>query len=294
MIDEINKYKKRTLGWLGEQAKKDGFDSIRDWQNWKREKINELIKNGEFEQLWTKEKVCDIIRNFVKEKGRNPVVTDFDNNPRYSSINIIWSLFGSFNNALREAGHCDGNKEYTTKNRIHVSFDGINFFWTVYESTNGKLIMNPTKDDLYETKLKTYNSTNVCSICREEWEKEGNELTDKSILRPKNARRFDIGNIEIWVCESHSGRYRQKLPNSQNNIKKSLADCRTGNSTDHTKILGNNCEKLTEKWLGAGRLSAKYDNYSNLPLDHDPVPNGVTVEIGRKLVDVWDGATDKG
>jgi len=31
-----NKYEKGSLGWLRVQAKKDGFDNIRDWQFWNR------------------------------------------------------------------------------------------------------------------------------------------------------------------------------------------------------------------------------------------------------------------
>lgn len=30
-----NKYEKGTIGWLREQAKKDGFDNIRNWNKWK-------------------------------------------------------------------------------------------------------------------------------------------------------------------------------------------------------------------------------------------------------------------
>lgn len=32
---ETKKYEKGTLGWLREQAKKDGFDNIKSWQIWK-------------------------------------------------------------------------------------------------------------------------------------------------------------------------------------------------------------------------------------------------------------------
>lgn len=59
---------------------------LQDWQNWKREKINKRIKNGEFYQLWTKEKIYDVIRNFVKEKGRPPIKADLDSDPRYPTM----------------------------------------------------------------------------------------------------------------------------------------------------------------------------------------------------------------
>lgn len=34
MIEEKKEYKKYTLGWLRERAKKAGFENIRDWQKW--------------------------------------------------------------------------------------------------------------------------------------------------------------------------------------------------------------------------------------------------------------------
>lgn len=42
MTGNNKRYEKGTLGWLKEHAKKEGFDNIRDWQNWKR---NSSIKN---------------------------------------------------------------------------------------------------------------------------------------------------------------------------------------------------------------------------------------------------------
>lgn len=40
---ENKEYKKGSLEWLRECARKDGFDNIRDWQNWKR--LQKNIKN---------------------------------------------------------------------------------------------------------------------------------------------------------------------------------------------------------------------------------------------------------
>ena len=47
----MSKYEKGSLGWLIEQAKKDGFDNVRNWQNWKRDLKNKQIKRQE-EQCW--------------------------------------------------------------------------------------------------------------------------------------------------------------------------------------------------------------------------------------------------
>lgn len=176
-----------------------------------------------------------------------------------------------------------------SKYRIKVSFDGENFFWIVID--NGKLIKDPTKEDLKETKLKFYNKTNICDKCREELKIEYKELIDKSILYPGNAVHNidEKGNrTEEWVCLKHYGRnYNIYDPDSWNNIKKSLRDRRTGNLRDSDNILGDNSEDLTEKWLGAERLSVKYDIYASLPLDHGPVTKHINVKIGNKLVDLY-------
>lgn len=180
--------------------------------------------------------------------------------------------------------------EDTNKSRIYVSFNGQNFFWVVYNGYNKKLILDPTKEDLKGTKLKRYNHTNICLICREELERgKINDLTEKSILYPENAcRKKDRkGNkTEEWICSRHCRRnYQRYDSNSQFNIIKSMRDRRTGNLKDDSNILGDDCEKLTDKLFGTKRLSVEYDNYE-LPLDHSPIPDGISVAIGEKLVDL--------
>lgn len=83
------------------------------------------------------------------------------------------------------------------KYRMSVSIDEKNFFWIVID--NGKFIRNPTNEDIKKTKLISYNSTNICPICRKD-----NNITDKSILYPKNARQI----YGVWYCEIHSNRIR--------------------------------------------------------------------------------------
>lgn len=86
-------YKKGTFGWFKEQAKKDGFDNIKDWQNWKREKLNEKIRKGKFDQsLWTKEKLIDLIRKTYNNKQKVPIRSDFDSNPKYPNTTTIRRL----------------------------------------------------------------------------------------------------------------------------------------------------------------------------------------------------------
>lgn len=40
MEKNSKKYEKGTLGWLREQAKKDGFDDLSKWNQWKRGQAN--------------------------------------------------------------------------------------------------------------------------------------------------------------------------------------------------------------------------------------------------------------
>ncbi len=58
MEENNNEYEKGTLGWLREQANKDGFNDLSKWNEWKRSKRNEQrqIKN---EQRQIKNKVCN-------------------------------------------------------------------------------------------------------------------------------------------------------------------------------------------------------------------------------------------
>lgn len=94
------KCEKGTLGWLREQAKKDGFDNIGKWQNWKREQLKYIVGQSS----WTKEKIIDIIRRTYDKKKRIPTRADFDSNPNCPSINTIRKLLGGWNNAIIEAG----------------------------------------------------------------------------------------------------------------------------------------------------------------------------------------------
>jgi hypothetical protein len=170
-----------------------------------------------------------------------------------------------------------------TKYKVRISIDEEKFFWVIIE--NKKVINRyTTREELVKitTKVYYYNETNICDRCREE-----NNITDKSILYPGNARKFEIDKKIICYCERHSGIYRQKLPNSTDNLKKQLADCRTGNlDPNSNNAKGNNFEDLTFIWLGAKRLSVEYDKYSRLPFDHSHIPNGVSIKIGDKLVDL--------
>lgn len=169
------------------------------------------------------------------------------------------------------------------KNRISVSIDGENFFLVVIY--NERVIRNPTKEDRIGTKPKCYNETNICSRCREEYEREGKELTDKSILYPGNAYREynEKGNwTRNWLCERHNSINRQKLYNSQHNIDKSLRDHRIGNLDPYSETAkGKRSQELACILYGWENLNEKYDNYIT-PIDcYDP-KTGLYHQIGGR------------
>lgn len=150
------------------------------------------------------------------------------------------------------------------KYRISVSFDEKNFFWIVVY--NGKIIRNPTEEDLEGTKLKIYNKTNICPRCREEKERDGKELINEGILHPKNAlQEIDKNgkNTGEWVCKLHYSRSYNHCPNSTNSLIKSLRDRRTGNlDPDCNSAKGDGGEDLLCEWKGYTNLNKKYDNYT--------------------------------
>lgn len=110
-----------------------------------------------------------------------------------------------------------------------------------------------------------YNETNTCEfICMDN--KRCNDM-----LYPNNARRFDINGKSVWFCERHGSIYRQKLPNSQHNIIKSLANCRTGNQDPNSSSAkGDRSQKLScleFEWVD---LNKENNNYNYLIDCFDP------------------------
>lgn len=136
------------------------------------------------------------------------------------------------------------------KYKVRISIDGENFFYVIIE--NGKVInRNAIREDLVKimTKELYYNETNICPICREEKERYGIELSDRSILFPKNSRhkKNECGEIcDIYVCNRHSH---------------SIIGNRDPNSSN---AKGNKGEELLCKLKGYTNLNRKYGKY---PID---------------------------
>lgn len=167
--------------------------------------------------------------------------------------------------------------------RIRVSIDESNYFWIIAKD-NMIINKDPVKEDFVGTKLVSYNRTNVCPRCREE-----DKITDKSILYPGNVG-LDINKegkrTGEWVCALHYKRHYERYgPSSCSNIIKSLRNRRTGNLNNSNHLLGDNCQKCTCLWLGTKDLNELYDNYIS-PYDHTLIPEGMSLVIGDKLVDL--------
>jgi len=156
------------------------------------------------------------------------------------------------------------------KYRILVSKDGKNSSWIVVD--NGKLIMNPIKKDLEGTKLKRYNKTNICDKCREMEENDENEITDKSILYPRNAykERDKIGKeTGRWLCQRCYTNYDyHKRADSNHGIIKSLSNRRMGSPNPNSgNAKGDLGEDLTCGLFEVNNLNKENDNYI-WPIDH--------------------------
>lgn len=104
-------------------------------------------------------------------------------------------------------------------------------------------------------------------------------------IKIRGLREYDnYGNwTGRWLCEVCHGRYSF---HSSNNTMKKMRDSRTGNLDSNCNVAkGDKGEELTDRIFETKRLSVLYDKYG-LPLDHTHIPQGISLEIGGKLVDV--------
>lgn len=144
--------------------------------------------------------------------------------------------------------------------KVYVAVDEKNYFWIIIE--NKEIInINATREDICKiSRTLYYNPTNICPRCREENERDGKKITERSILYPGNARR---SNTEEWICANHWGiNYQRYDVNSINNIKRSLSSIRTGNLDPNSATYkGNKIQKLIHILYGWIDLNEENDNY---------------------------------
>lgn len=255
-----------------EDIKKYGFKSGHEYTTWMQN--NGILKNPTIvDRIVHKRKLenagCDTVMEYINKCAQKVGFKDDKERREWRSAE----------------GSCD-----TRKYKMYVSFDEKNFFWVVVDNSKGnsKLIKNPTEENLRRAIEKSYNSTNVCPICRVEYENGiVSELTDRSILYPVNARHNIDKNghkMDEWICGIHGDRYHARYdPNSNLNTK-----CLTHRLTGDLGVaqqLGEDCQETTCIWLGCEDLNKKKDN-CNVPIDCSPIPKGVMIMVGGKLLDL--------
>ena len=106
---------------------------------------------------------------------------------------------------------------------------------------------------------KRYNPAHTCDRC-------GKDFGDQEESRNYPLKEYDKkGNWNgNWDCPSC---YQTFDPNSQHNLIKSVADCRTRNQRpDSTNIKGDKGQKLLCAWKGYTDLNKENDNYKS-PID---------------------------
>lgn len=104
---------------------------------------------------------------------------------------------------------------------------------------------------------KRYNSTHTCNRCGRNFdEMEGSKYPLKEYDKERNF----IG----WTCRNC---YQKYDPNSINNIKKSVSNCRTGNQDqNHSNTKGDKDIELACRLYRYENLNEKYDNHIT-PID---------------------------
>ncbi len=144
--------------------------------------------------------------------------------------------------------------------------------WVVTDENEKIINRNPSKEELKglkEEKPKgngNYNSTNTCYRCKE----KGIETK----LVPKKARR-EYNKEGKWTGRWLCNKCWQNFdPDSRTNIRKSLANRRTGNQNPNSnQTKGDNFQELTCIWrstistIPVEDLNKKLDNYRS-PIDH--------------------------
>lgn len=140
--------------------------------------------------------------------------------------------------------------------------------WVIIDETGKIVNRNPSKKELEDLEKEgKYNPTDTCDNCKEK------------LVNPLRERDKE-GNITgRWFCRKCHGKHD---PNSQNNIRKLLAECRTGNQNpNHEYTKGDNTLELACK-LYWEDLNKKYDNHIT-PIDCYDLKTGLYHQVQGRL-----------
>lgn len=136
-----------------------------------------------------------------------------------------------------------------------------------------------------------YNRTNTCDNIKECGDKCEERLCSHNAYREFNKKGEWTGR---WFCKKCYSNNRQKSPDSQNNIIKSLRVCRIGSlntSSEHAK--GKRFQTLACRHYGWKDLNDENDNYISSIDCFDP-KNGLFYQIQGRLYDDYNRCWNSG
>lgn len=122
------KYKAWKMPGIGEKPRwviVDEDDNIIN-KNPSREELRSLDRRPFKKQKYTRIQLLSFLVQSYEKNGRIPIELDFNNSPKYPNFSTYIRHFGSWNNAIREAGLW--NKRYNPTNacdRCGVNFEDI-------------------------------------------------------------------------------------------------------------------------------------------------------------------------
>jgi len=165
MEENNKKYEKGTLGWLREQAKKDGFDDLGKWNEWKREQLSNIEKIR-------RQKEIDIVNNRgIEEK--------------------VWSK-------IRKKGEDDcwlwtGSKTPSGYGRIYINGETIRANRLVYILTKGfisedKIILHTCNNKLCVNPKHLKEGTNLENS--QQMVEDGRQVSGNTILTKENVSKI--------------------------------------------------------------------------------------------------------
>ncbi len=233
------KYDKGTIGWLREQAQKDGFDDLGKWNQWKRnrntitqeniknkicnncnkrgteiESYREINREGKFTGKW----VCKICYNYKLKHGE---YKNYHGSPGW--FNELLEKYGkdfadwAFKNKDRVPGHwliagCKTNKEYRDKNAIEAGFknrqdrEDYNAQLLGYQDESSRYGWNIRKTKEYQDQMKKRREFRKTKDYRDTKAKERGFKDDTERRSVQRWNNGDVTPVEDYEeCESHIG-----------------------------------------------------------------------------------------
>lgn len=234
------------------------------------EKFPEKDGRSNPKQKKSNSELLEYLRQFEKENGRIPTVNEFNENPRYPNGGIYFKKFGGWNNALNLA-----RINIKSKRRI-VEIVGRN-------STREQLRIID-KDETVD-----HSNTKCCKCGKNETYVRPNGSAEWLRYRCKEG----IWDRKSYLCKKCYTNDYQSNPDSQNNIKKLLANCRNGNLAKNSEtgkgLIG---EAVLAKTRSLKIINIESDNFnSKIDLSYDNEYGIIQSKSGISMIGKWEFGT---